>query len=135
MNRSIFSLGMLLLLLAFAACTSGTGGDAQASLQEFYQEYIRESSKMPLDGGKIAALKQKHCTAKLLQSLENAELDADPFLNTQDVDAAWADALQISPKAEGKYQVCFQVGAGAQHCVSATMKEESGGWKIDEVAF
>jgi hypothetical protein len=120
------------------SCASSSGQDndaAVAVLGSFYKEYILETSKMPLDMPAIEALKAKHCSASLLAKLKTEELDADPFLNVQDVDAQWAESLEVKPAdgGEKKYSVCWQLGNDGQHCVVVQMKQEDGGWKLNQV--
>jgi hypothetical protein len=106
------------------------------SLKAFYQSYIRESSKVPEDHAKIESLKAQHCTAKFLVQLANAELEADPFLNAQDVEEKWAENLEITPESAGKdqYNVCYTASYdNAKHCVKVTMVDEGGSWKIDNI--
>ena len=99
------------------------------SLKVFYQSYIRESSK-------IESLKAKHCTAKFLVQIADAELDADPFLNAQDVEEKWAENLEITPESAAKdqYKVCYTASFdNSKHCVKVTMVDEGGSWKIDNI--
>jgi hypothetical protein len=127
----------LFLIWTMAACSPASDSQAINTLREFYQSYIRENSKFPVNAEQIASLKEKHCTSRLLKTLNDAELDADPFLNAQDVNAQWADNLEIAPDNSGKhlYQVCYTPSPdGPKNCVKVTMKEEGENWKIDEVA-
>jgi Protein of unknown function (DUF3828) len=126
----------LILIWFFTACTPGNDTQAMDSLKTFYQSYIRETSKVPEDHAKVEALKAKHCTAKYLGELAEAELEADPFLNVQDVEETWADNLEITADAAAKdqFSVCFTASYdNSKHCVKVSMVDESGTWKIDNV--
>ncbi|MBL0019574.1 MAG: DUF3828 domain-containing protein [Bacteroidetes bacterium] len=136
-RRSFLLSGITLLsIFFFTACSSGTDAQSMDSLKVFYQSYIRESSKVPEDHAKIESLKAKHCTAKFLVQIADAELDADPFLNAQDVEEKWAENLEITPESAAKdqYKVCYTASFdNSKHCVKVTMVDEGGSWKIDNI--
>jgi hypothetical protein len=128
----------LFLIWFMAACTPDPDTQAIASLREFYQNYIRISSKFPVNAEKIASLKKTHCTSRFLETLDGVDLEADPFLNAQDVDARWADNLEITPDNSGKnlYMVCYVSSFdNSKNCVKITMKEVDESWKIDEIKY
>jgi Protein of unknown function (DUF3828) len=138
MKFQLFKLSCFPLFIILFMTSCSTGADTQAidSLKVFYQSYIQESSKVPEDNAKIESLKTKHCTAKFLGVLADAELDADPFLNAQDVDEKWADNLEIAPDAAAKdqFSVCYTVAFdNSKHCVKVAMVDDGGSWKIDNV--
>lgn len=120
------------------ACTPATDSKAPETIREFYSSYITEFSKFPPDMDKLQALKQKYCTAELLGRLANAELDADPFLNVQDFDAAWAETLTVNSvdSDPNLFNVCVEIAFNnTTHCVQVKVKEAEGGWKIDELLY
>lgn len=128
----------LLLICTMAACSPASDSKAISVLREFYQSYIQENSKFPVDSERIASLKEKHCTSRFLQTLNDAELEADRFLNAQDVDAKWADNLEIVADDSGKnlYRVCYTSSVdNPKNCVIVTMIEEDENWKIDKVVY
>jgi Protein of unknown function (DUF3828) len=138
MKMQLFKMSWVpvIILWFFTACTPGNDTQAMDSLKTFYQSYIRETSKVPEDHAKVEALKAKHCTSKFLGELAEAELEADPFLNVQDVEETWADNLDIAADAAAKNQfsVCFTATYDkSKHCVNVTMVDEGGSWKIDNV--
>ena len=53
-------------------------------VKNFYEEYIIELSKMPMDLDRIDSVKKKFLTAELHSDLKEQGLDYDPFLNAQD---------------------------------------------------
>jgi hypothetical protein len=137
MKIQLFKLSWLPLIIIWfvTSCSTGTDTKAMDSLKEFYQNYIRESSKVPEDFAKIEALKAKHCTAKFLAKLADTELEADPFLNAQDVEEVWADNLVVTD-ATGKdeYSVCYTASFdNKKYCVKVSMVDEGGTWKINNV--
>lgn len=128
----------LLLILPMATCSPPSDTQARDTLRGFYQGYIQESSKFPVDDARIAALKEKHCTSRLLETLGDAELEADPFLNAQDVDARWALNLEVTldHSVTNLHQVCFtSLPGSSKHCVKVLMVAEGESWKIDRVDF
>ena len=129
---------LLLLTWSMAACSPASHAQEVNTLREFYQSYIQECSKFPVHAEQIASLEKRYCTSRLLQSLEDGELDADPFLNAQDVDAKWADNLEIAPDNSGTnlYQVCYaSTFDKSKHCVKVKLTKEGESWKIDEVTY
>lgn len=118
------------------SCAAGNDSKAMDSLKAFYKDYIKESSKVPADNAKIESLKTKHCTAKYLGQLADQELEADPFLNAQDVEEKWADNLEITPDGvtQNQFSVCYTASFdNSKHCVEVTMVEDGGSWKIDNI--
>jgi hypothetical protein len=128
----------LFIILFMTSCSPGSDTQAMDSLKVFYRSYILETSKVPEDAAKVASLKTQHCTSRFLGVLANAELEADPFLNVQDVDEQWADHLEIAPDAAAKdqFSVCYAVAFdNSKHCVKVAMVDEGGSWKIDNVTY
>lgn len=131
-----FSFLFLLVSFWMTSCSTVPETQPMDSLREFYQSYIKESSKLPGDDQQISALKKKHCTARFLGELDKAELEADPFLNAQDVEEQWASNLEINPEAgsKDKFQVCYTASFdNAKHCVEVSMVKEGENWMIDNV--
>lgn len=126
----------LLVLPLMQSCTPAADTKATDAIKDFYGAYIRENSKEPGDMKAVESIKKKHCTSSLLQKLSGEELDADPFLDAQDVDANWVNTMEVLPEgsAENVYGVCFLLTPGeSKHCVRVAMKQEGGEWKIDDV--
>lgn len=137
MKIRLFNMGAssLIMILFMASCTGGPNTAAADSLKSFYKSYIAESNKVPEDQAAIGALKSKHCTAKYLGQLAGEELEADPFLNAQDVDPSWAETLEVTPDdvVKDQFAVCFPLADKSKHCVEVTMVEDGGSWKIDNI--
>jgi hypothetical protein len=138
MRNQLFKLSFFsfFIICILTACSPSNDTQAMDSLKGFYQSYIKESSKVPSDNAKLESLKAKHCTKQYLDKLADEELDADPFLNAQDVEEQWAENLEITADASNKNQfsVCYTVSFdNSKHCVAVSMVEEDGSWKIDNV--
>lgn len=107
---------------------------AEAFLLHFYTNYIHlQGQDVPSKAETDKALRL-WCTPELVTKLEKAELEADPFLNTQDVDAGWAVTLQAEKKTALQYVVSFLTEAnGKRTAVPVTLTETATGYKITSV--
>ena len=85
------------------AQNKGSDGQAFAMLKTFYRAHITAASKWPIDFAKLNAISKKYCTASLLSKiqaqLKSGQLDADPFLQAQDVDISWLKTLSFAKEA------------------------------------
>lgn len=134
---------LLPLLLYTASCSqsnssSKNSDDLQikATLKDFYTRYIIETEKATEDWSKIEALKKKYCTSSYLKKLAaDEDIDADPFLNAQDVDKNWLNTLTITKDTGNKpniYKVCFVFEYNQElHCIHVAMVKEGNSWKIN----
>ncbi|WP_426059773.1 DUF3828 domain-containing protein [Hymenobacter sp. B1770] len=74
-------------------------------LKEFYTAYITEGAKAPtpFNLAKSRALQKKYCTASLSSKInaqyKSGQLEADPFLQAQDVDISWLKTLSFNRNA------------------------------------
>jgi len=81
----------------FSNCSYGQSSDSQivATINSFYIAYITENAKMPVNEAKVDSIKNKYCTAQLVDTLNNKELEYDPFLDAQDCEASWLNSLLV----------------------------------------
>lgn len=106
-------------------------------LKDFYEGYLSASLKSPIDYQQTDALIDAHCTASLIQYLDTAELEYDPFLNTQDFSDVWQNNIMI--KAHEKMPNAYWVhlddpkNSNASAIILIKLKQEAGVWKIDQL--
>ncbi len=120
------------------SCSPATDTNAPEVIRGFYSSYLQEFSSFPPDMAKLDALKQKHCTSELLARLQDAELEADPFLNVQDFEEGWSSTMTIASVDSDPdlYNVCVPISYDkSTHCVQVKVKKVEEDWKIDEVLF
>lgn len=106
-------------------------------LKDFYEGYLSASLRSPIDYQQTDALIDAHCTASLIQYLDTAELEYDPFLNAQDFSDAWQNNIIIKPHAQipNTYWVHLDdpKNSNASVIIQVKLKQEAGVWKIDEL--
>lgn len=163
-NTKLYSMRTLktifICLLTFAACTGKTNpGNEQSQsntaiaepqvknsetandsainmIHSFYDEYIPANNGLPVDEARIKTIKKKYCTARLLNVLQDEEIDYDPFLNAQDCDLSWLNTLSVKRDAEESdlYHVQYKDTSSQQTIrLKLRLKNESGTYKIDKV--
>lgn len=106
-------------------------------LKDFYEGYLSASLKSPIDYQQTDALIDAHCTASLIQYLDTAELEYDPFLNAQDLSDAWQNNIVIKPHGQmpDTYWVHLDdpKNSNSSVIILIKLKQEAGVWKIDEL--
>lgn len=106
-------------------------------LREFYTLYITENDKKKRDTQRIATIKEKYVTPKLLAKIDSAmlyyELDYDPFVNAQDYDTTWINTLEIAPVPErtNTFDICYTYNRNSKSCMTAVLAESEGKYMID----
>ena len=140
-----FAVVAALLLSAFASPAQGqepsASSDAQRAVREFYSWYVPQvlAEKNPFEKGR--AQLQRSISTRFLRAIDKAQKDeggigADPFLNAQDVDNAWAKNITVSSaKVQGPRATVEVALKGREMSVKlhVTAIEEQGHWKIDKV--
>lgn len=107
---------------------------AEQFLLRFYSNYIYLQAQDVPDRAEINKTLNLWCTPELIARLEKIELEADPFLNTQDVDARWAATLRAEKKTTLEYVVSFIPDeSGKRIAVPVTLTETANGYKIASV--
>ncbi|NML40682.1 DUF3828 domain-containing protein [Chitinophaga sp. G-6-1-13] len=134
--RSVFMLAAACTLFGLRANAQApvANDSAVTMLKQFYTVYITEGAKMTEDFKKLDLLKKKYCTTKLLYKIKHTELDADPFLNAQDVDGSWVKTLSVNkdPRKEKGYIVSFRgVESNTKITVRLQVTKEKENYKID----
>ncbi|MDD4991453.1 MAG: DUF3828 domain-containing protein [Paludibacter sp.] len=119
-------------------------------LNEFYTSYITENSKMAEMENKTAgieklnSIKRKYCTIRLLNKIdkqnEDAELDADPFLKSQDFNIKWSKTLKFrkDSKNQNMYIVSYSYYDNYKHTnnqitIKLIIVKQRGCYRIDSV--
>lgn len=106
-------------------------------LREFYTLYITENDKMKRDDLRIATIKEKYVTPKLIAKIDSAmlyyNLDYDPFVNAQDYDTAWIKTLEIAPVLErtNTFDICYTYNRNSKSCTTVVLVESEGKYMID----
>lgn len=106
-------------------------------LREFYTLYITENDKMKRDDLRIATIKEKYVTPKLIAKIDSAmlyyNLDYDPFVNAQDYDTAWIKTLEIAPVPErtNTFDICYTYNRNSKSCTTVVLVESEGKYMID----
>lgn len=121
--------------------TTSSSQQAQLSgmemLREFYTLYITENDKMKRDDLRIATIKEKYVTPKLIAKIDSAmlyyNLDYDPFVNAQDYDTAWIKTLEIAPVPErtNTFDICYTYNRNSKSCTTVVLVESEGKYMID----
>lgn len=103
----IVLLAAVLTLTAVTACGHKSSAkaaapvDAVSAIRQFYTEYIEEWLSDDADfETRIEAVKERHLSTELLDRLQRAELDFDPFLLAQDCDRSMLEKLTVEPADE-----------------------------------
>lgn len=83
---------------------------AQDMLKSFYTEYINENSEFPLNLDKIDSLIRMYGTSRLLEQLDNPDIDYDLFLDGHTCEKDWINTLSISTDSTSNdvYVVSFK---------------------------
>lgn len=104
------------------------------TIRTFYTGYITENVKMPINGSKILALKKQYCTAMLLDSINNQEIDYDPFLNAQDANLEWLQSLTVQndTSKNGLYIVSY-TDNGKWIVVKLKIIKQNDSFKINSI--
>ena len=133
-----------LLVLAFVAGALAAPLLAQerapdAVVRDFYKWYVESlaANRDPFTAGR-AELK-RYATDRLLREIDKArkadDVGADPFLDAQDFDDAWAKNVAVSkPTIKGDVATADVTLKGPEmgtHKLRVTLKQENGTWKID----
>lgn len=106
-------------------------------LREFYTLYITENDKKKRDDLRIATIKEKYVTPKLIAKIDSAmlyyNLDYDPFVNAQDYDTAWIKTLEIAPVPErtNTFDICYTYNRNSKSCTTVVLVESEGKYMID----
>lgn len=106
-------------------------------LREFYTLYITENDKKKRDDLRIATIKEKYVTPKLIAKIDSAmlyyNLDYDPFVNAQDYDTAWIKTLEIAPVPErtNTFDICYTYNKNSKSCTTVVLVESEGKYMID----
>lgn len=121
--------------------TTSSSQQAQLSgmemLREFYTLYITENDKMKRDDLRIATIKEKYVTPKLIAKIDSAmlyyNLNYDPFVNAQDYDTAWIKTLEIAPVPErtNTFDICYTYNRNSKSCTTVVLVESEGKYMID----
>jgi hypothetical protein len=130
-----------MLVAPFAQAQDASGsGKPETVLREFYQWYVQSVAANRSPMMDEAAKLKRYATSGMLRRIDklakNQELGADPFLQAQDVDAAWAKNIKISsPKIASNVATANVELKGSEMVqkLAVTLRQESGAWKIDNV--
>lgn len=136
----LFVASMLIAPFAQAQEASGSG-KPESVIREFYQWYVQTvaANRSPMMD-EPAKLK-RYATVGMLRRIDklakNQELEADPFLQAQDVDNGWAKNIKVSKaKIAGNVATANVELKGQEmesHKLAVTLRQESGAWKVDKV--
>lgn len=145
---------ILIYLAACAGCTNKTSSvnkeqpvinsDAKGTendtaikmIRSFYSEYITINNEVSVDEARLAAIKKKYCTARLLSALQQEEMDYDPFLNAQDCDTSWIRTMSVKHDVleNDIYHVQYKdVSTQENIRVKLKLNHENGEYRIDKV--
>lgn len=105
-------------------------------LKNFYNEYIFECDKMPMNEKKINSIKKKYCTPKLLQKIDLLELDYDPFVDAQDFESTLLKTIKFTKvsKSNNIYKACYVWDFNKKTiCVKLSIKKVNNIFKIDDI--
>lgn len=105
-------------------------------LKKFYNEYLTEIDKMPLNQKKINLVKQKFCTSKLLKKIDLLELDYDPFVNAQDFDSEVLKTIKFTKdsKSLNIYKACYIYSFNKKNiCIKLRIIKTNNNFKIDDI--
>jgi hypothetical protein len=137
--RKIIVLFLLVTTIVGCRLTEKKSAEMQAiaTLKEFYTLWITENAKSQIDENAIDAIKQKYISSDLLASLNELELDYDPFLDAQDCDEKWLKTIEIKP-VEGKenvFIVCYQTHdfrGKRENCITLFIVKINGKYQIND---
>ena len=135
----LFVASILIVSLAQAQETGGSS-KPESVLREFYQWYVQSvaANRSPMTDER-AKLK-RYATDGMLRRIDRLakadELGADPFLQAQDIDDAWAKNIKVSkPEIAGNVATATVELKGREMSqkLAVTLRQESGTWKVDKV--
>ncbi|WP_298735473.1 DUF3828 domain-containing protein [uncultured Chitinophaga sp.] len=108
-------------------------------LKQFYKEYIREMLKSSSSEKKLHSIRKQYCTTGLLNKIESAELDYDPFLNARDADEDWLKTLSVSKdpqrKKDGYIISLLDSDTKTKTTVKLIVIKEKERYKIDAIVY
>ncbi|HEX8371151.1 MAG TPA: DUF3828 domain-containing protein [Chthoniobacterales bacterium] len=143
---------LLLLVLSFALAVIAPSNvysaeekkveaTPEVQITKFYAWYVKavDAGKDPLSDN--VSEMQKFVTKELLAKIEKDSsegMDADYFLNAQDVDPTWAKGITVKNLKVKENSATADVqlsgkGFGISH-LKLSLRLEKGAWKIDKVA-
>ena len=131
-----------IILSILAVITNGCGQvskkTVEQTLKEFYTQYITECDKTPTNFDTIEKIKENFLTKALIQKLQMAELDYDPFLNAQDCDKSWIETIEIKPvtETENIYKVCYRSSdfrGEHTNCITLSLVKINGKYLINDI--
>ena len=105
-------------------------------LKKFYNEYLIEIERMPLNQRKMNLIKQKFCTSKLLKKIDLLELDYDPFVNAQDFDSEVLKTIKFTKDSKNLniYKACYVYSFNKKNiCIKLRIIKVNGNFKIDDI--
>ena len=133
-------LGVMLVIACivnYAAASSSHAalGTPDSVIKDFYKWYINavEDGPDPFKKGKITL--KKYVTLRFIKQIERDGKDYDEFLQTQEWDKEWANAVIVS-KSSVKGATATAIvtfGTGNYPRVAVTLVKAAGIWKIDRV--
>ena len=116
-------------------------GKPESVIREFYQWYVQTvaANRSPMTD-EPAKLK-RYATDGMLRRIDKLskaqELEADQFLQAQDVDGGWAKNIKVSSATiagdTATANVELKGSEMGSHKLVVTLRQESGAWKIDKV--
>ena len=120
---------------------SSDAGKPDAVIREFYAWYVSAVSANRDPFKDDSARLKRYATARFMREIDKArkgeEMGADPFLQAQDLDKAWARNIKVSePKISGETATAKVELKGPEmgtHKLNVTMRNEGGAWKVDKV--
>lgn len=115
-------------------------------LKQFYHEYANADSRMAKADDvasqieELRAVKEKYCSAKLINWLDKEEIDVDPFLKSQDFNIEWLKTLKVEKEANYRNQFIVTYSffdhfrkQTVQRKISLVVVRLNGEYKIDDV--
>ena len=118
--------------------TDSETAQAIAMLKEFYTLYITENAKVQdFDRKAVEALENKYLINEFRKKRRDADLDYDPILHAQEVDADWIKTLEINPVAGQKdvYTIRYRYRQDEENGQSVTVHlvNRDGEYLIDDI--
>jgi ABC-type transporter MlaC component len=134
-------LATALLVSVSRAQESSGAGKPEAAIREFYAWYVNAVSANRDPFKDDSARLKRYATTRFMREIEKARkgegIGADPFLQAQDLDKAWAKNIKVSEaKISGDTATAKVELKGPEmgtHKLNVTMRNEGGAWKVDRV--
>ncbi|MCL1942027.1 MAG: hypothetical protein FWF54_00520 [Candidatus Azobacteroides sp.] len=134
------------LLLTIQSCNQNTNKNQSLStindvedkgvdvLKVFYQEYISACCNLPESYDVLDRVKKKYLSDNLYKRLEVADLDYDPFLNSQDCNENWLKTLDIKLvyNENNIYKICYNNGDN-EICIILSLINNDGNFIINDI--